>query len=177
MSFRPTAIVLHCSASQWGDAEAIRDWHASGNGWSDIGYHYVVLNGRRASRLAFDPELNGVVEPGRREGVAGAHCKARGMNSISLGVCVIGSPGFKPAGVPIAPAWCFQGLTKPRREQIAYCSTAQIAAVIRLCADLCSRYGIAVSAITQHSDHEPGKPLCASLSTDYIRQRVREEMR
>jgi N-acetyl-anhydromuramyl-L-alanine amidase AmpD len=53
----------------------IRDWHVNGNGWSDIGYHYVI---RR----------NGEVEVGRPESVAGAH--TRGSNSNSIGICLVG---------------------------------------------------------------------------------------
>jgi N-acetylmuramoyl-L-alanine amidase len=46
-----------------------------GNGWSDIGYHFVI---RRS----------GGVERGRWVRVAGAHVK--GYNSMSVGVCMVG---------------------------------------------------------------------------------------
>ena len=38
-------IIVHCSATPRNKdftAEDIRDWHVKGNGWDDIGYHYVV---------------------------------------------------------------------------------------------------------------------------------------
>ena len=71
-------IVIHCTASpDYLDigAKEIRKWHVDGNGWSDIGYQYVV---RR----------NGEIERGRPDNIAGAH--ARGVNSISIGICWVG---------------------------------------------------------------------------------------
>lgn len=79
---------IHCSATRPGHdvgAAEIRDWHVNGNGWSDIGYHYVI---RR----------NGLVEPGRdrdNDGdiweEVGAH--VRGQNARSLGICLVGGYG------------------------------------------------------------------------------------
>ena len=75
-------IVVHCSATpDYMDigAGTIRQWHTDpspkGNGWSDIGYHYVV---RR----------NGEIEKGRPDRIAGAH--ARGANATSIGICWVG---------------------------------------------------------------------------------------
>lgn len=71
-------IVIHCSATAPSvdiGAAAIRSWHVVDNGWSDIGYHYVI---RR----------NGSIELGRDANTAGAH--ARGYNKTSLGVCMVG---------------------------------------------------------------------------------------
>lgn len=71
-------IVIHCTASpDYLDigAKEIRGWHVDGNGWSDIGYHYIV---RR----------NGEIERGRPDKIAGAH--ARGVNSTSIGICWVG---------------------------------------------------------------------------------------
>lgn len=78
-------IIIHCSdtppAMDIG-ADEIRRWHTDpqpkGNGWSDIGYHYVIRRG-------------GDVEPGRPELVSGAH--TRGHNKSSIGVCVVGGRG------------------------------------------------------------------------------------
>lgn len=75
-------IYIHCSATgpdlDIGAAE-IRQWHTDpkpyGNGWADIGYHYVI---RR----------DGSVEKGRDESVPGAH--VLGHNKSSLGVCLVG---------------------------------------------------------------------------------------
>ena len=53
--------------------EEVRGLH--GNGWSDIGYHYVIL-------------LDGTVKEGKKEQQRGAHTK--GYNKDSIGICYIG---------------------------------------------------------------------------------------
>ena len=71
-------IIVHCSATpQFKDFSSnhIRDWHVNGNGWSDIGYHYVI-------------RLDGQIEFGREMKTIGAHVK--GHNKDSLGICYIG---------------------------------------------------------------------------------------
>lgn len=71
-------IIVHCSSTKWSmdiGAKEIRKWHTQENGWSDIGYHWVI---RR----------NGTIEPGRDEKTNGAH--ARGYNSHSIGICMVG---------------------------------------------------------------------------------------
>lgn len=75
-------IIVHCSATKPDmdiGADEIKKWHTDpkpeGNGWSDIGYHYVI---RR----------NGNLEMGRELALAGAHAKGRNANSI--GVCLVG---------------------------------------------------------------------------------------
>ena len=65
-------IIIHCSATPKHkdfSAETIRDWHVKGNGWDDIGYHYVV-------------RLDGSLEYGRPVQVPGAHCKGENKSSI-----------------------------------------------------------------------------------------------
>lgn len=74
---RISLIIIHCSGvrpEQSSSATRIRGWHRS-LGWSDIGYHYVVLR-------------DGTIERGRPEAVPGAHC--RGHNSHSIGICYEG---------------------------------------------------------------------------------------
>lgn len=76
---------IHCAATPPDmdiGADELRRWHVEDNGWSDIGYHYVI---RR----------NGAVEFGRdrdNDGdiweEIGAH--VRGHNANSLGICLIG---------------------------------------------------------------------------------------
>lgn len=71
------SIIIHCSATPEGKhftAADIRRWHKA-QGWSDIGYHYVIL-------------LDGTVQEGRPIEQPGAHCK--GMNDRSIGICYIG---------------------------------------------------------------------------------------
>ena len=72
------AIILHMAytrPSQDVGVDTIRDWHVSGNGWSDIGYHFVI---RR----------NGCIEDGRPLHRPGAHVKNH--NSDSIGICLSG---------------------------------------------------------------------------------------
>ena len=71
-------IILHCSATRDGQdisTETIRGWHVNERGWSDIGYHFVVL-------------LDGTVDKARPVERQGAH--VRGKNKGSIGVCYIG---------------------------------------------------------------------------------------
>ena len=74
---RITEIIVHCSATPEGKDYTVNDirrWHKQ-QGWSDIGYHYVIYR-------------NGHIEPGRDVDISGAHCE--GHNSNSIGVCYIG---------------------------------------------------------------------------------------
>lgn len=71
-------IIVHCTATPEGrevSAETIRRWHVQDNGWSDIGYHWVI-------------ELDGSLKEGRKEHLNGAH--AKGHNSDSIGVVYVG---------------------------------------------------------------------------------------
>ena len=80
-------ICLHCSATRrdWmadqplsAQREEIRRWHVQGNGWRDIGYHWII--GR-----------DGLILPGRPETQIGAHVVER--NQGSIGICLIGGHG------------------------------------------------------------------------------------
>ena len=76
-------IIVHCSATSEGKdftVEDVRHWHKQ-QGWSDIGYHYVI--GRHGEKWT-----------GRDVDVSGAHCEGHNRNSI--GVCYIG--GLDAAG-------------------------------------------------------------------------------
>lgn len=76
-----TEIIIHCSATASGmdyTADDIRNWHKK-QGWSDIGYHYVI--GR-----------HGELWLGRSVDIIGAHCS--GHNAHSIGVCYVGGVSF-----------------------------------------------------------------------------------
>jgi len=71
-------IIIHCSATREGQdisVDTIKRWHIEGNGWNDIGYHYVI-------------GLDGSIYKGRPDNVQGAHTK--GHNKGSIGICYIG---------------------------------------------------------------------------------------
>jgi len=88
---RISKIIIHCSASTWGNAAVIRRWHTDpppmGRGWRDIGYHWIILNGH-FEYGAYRPEFDGCLQPGRPIEEPGAHC--RGHNADSIGICLIG---------------------------------------------------------------------------------------
>jgi hypothetical protein len=93
-------IIIHCSVSDWGNADAIRRWHVNGNGWRDIGYHYVILNGIPLYKNEYDETKDGIIEAGRpidnddvfTNDEYGAH--TRGLNDESIGICLIGNDYF-----------------------------------------------------------------------------------
>jgi len=74
---RITEIIVHCTATpEYRDYTVadIRQWHKQ-QGWSDIGYHYVVYR-------------DGTVHEGRDVDISGAHCT--GHNANSIGVVYVG---------------------------------------------------------------------------------------
>lgn len=77
-------LIIHCSATPNGrdnSAEDIHRWHKQ-KGWDGIGYHYVI-------------RIDGTIESGRPEYWAGAH--AKGHNSGSIGICMIGTDKYTSA--------------------------------------------------------------------------------
>lgn len=73
-----TLIVWHCTATPVTmkvNMALIRKWHVDENGWSDVGYHYLI---RR----------DGTLETGRSLEKPGAH--ASGYNKESIGVAFEG---------------------------------------------------------------------------------------
>jgi hypothetical protein len=93
-----TGIIIHCAATpngRWHDVRDIDEWHkARGFHRQDefrkkfnpefvaIGYHFVIYN-------------NGAVATGRHLDEIGAH--AKGFNSRSIGICLIGTDKFSIA--------------------------------------------------------------------------------
>ena len=71
-------LIVHCSATpefKDFDVEDIREWHVKGNGWSDVGYHYIIT-------------LDGIVQEGRP--VEKKELIVLGIIKDSIGVCYIG---------------------------------------------------------------------------------------
>ncbi|MBD5320075.1 MAG: N-acetylmuramoyl-L-alanine amidase [Bacteroides sp.] len=71
-------IIIHCSATPEGKdftVQQIREWHVKGNGWRDIGYHFVIYR-------------DGSIHKGRPIEQVGAH--TTGHNAHSIGICYIG---------------------------------------------------------------------------------------
>lgn len=59
------------------NAAIIREWHLT-KGWSDIGYHFIILP-------------DGRCEEGRPLFRPGAHCVAGHRNFIGIGICLVGN--------------------------------------------------------------------------------------
>ena len=89
-----TWVVLHCSASHYGDLATVDQWHRD-RGWSGVGYHWIITNSYpteehyrlKQPNISYD----GLVHKGRDERFAGAH--VLGHNQETIGVCIIGAGG------------------------------------------------------------------------------------
>ena len=80
-------IIIHATATRpdWRKGQRtstkvaeVKRWHVGGNGWSDIGYHFLI-------------DRDGTVAKGRAIERTGAHVKGR--NSNSIGVSMFGGHG------------------------------------------------------------------------------------
>ncbi|MCK5019681.1 MAG: N-acetylmuramoyl-L-alanine amidase [Candidatus Peribacteraceae bacterium] len=89
-------IIVHCSDSSWGSAREIRKWHINPpNNWRDIGYHFIINNGKPYPDSYFK-FMDGQIEYGRdldddpyvEDKEIGSH--ALGYNQSSIGICLIG---------------------------------------------------------------------------------------
>lgn len=138
-------VIVHCSASRWGNSIVINKWHLQ-NGWSGIGYHAVILNGQITSKC-FNKHFDGVIESGRPfddnsriEGwETGAHVKGKNNR---IGVCLIGESGKF--------------------------TSKQLASLTNFCKWMKEQFVLII--ISQHSDHDRKKPYCAGLSKRYIKE-------
>jgi hypothetical protein len=153
-------IVLHCSDSRYGNAALIAKWHVlpkykviqigkvyQGNGWSGIGYHYVILNGW-LNKYAYNKRWDGHIETGRildddhvlEKNERGAH--VAGFNKYSIGVCLIGDSGN------------FTDKQLNSTLEILYILENQFIDI----------------KIVQHSDLNPDKSYCAGLDMDKLKK-------
>jgi len=142
-----THIILHTAAKR-GDTSAaeIKRWHTlpkpQGNGWNDIGYHYVI-------------RTDGLLEIGREEHVNGAHCAAGRMNSVSIGICIVGHGDFE--------VW-----TKAQEHTLR-----------ELVVKLCNKYSIPATNIKGHNEYDngktcPGKLIDMDKVRSYFKTRLHE---
>ena len=80
-------IIVHHSASSSGNAARFDQEHRA-QGWDELGYHFVIGNGRGSG--------DGLIEIGSRwtRQKGGAHCKVRGhpeYNDLGIGICLVGN--------------------------------------------------------------------------------------
>jgi N-acetylmuramoyl-L-alanine amidase len=70
-------VILHCTATTPDrelTVQEIRNWHVKGNGWSDIGYHFLI-------------HQDGTIEKGRPIHKMGAHTWGNNQGSIGVAYC------------------------------------------------------------------------------------------
>lgn len=172
---QPKGIVIHLTASSFGDVPTVDRWHRE-RGFSMIGYHRLILNGKLRSNGSYNASQDGIIQRGRPDNQMGAHCLAESMNVCTFGISCVGMPGVVLPGVAQAGA---ELTAQP------YLTQRQAAALIDALARLCMRHGFDPQGtfvhpttgrqkrvISQHSDHDPGKPLCASLRMNAVRAAV-----
>jgi N-acetyl-anhydromuramyl-L-alanine amidase AmpD len=118
---KPTHIVIHHSLTKdnatvsW---DAIRWYHTHTNGWTQIGYHLgIELIGNHYEVLM-----------GRMMNEVGAHCKDGGMNSKSIGICLVGNFDHDPPCI------------------------AQMDILIKLTRSLMELFSIPAENVNRHSD-------------------------
>jgi hypothetical protein len=87
-------IILHCSASHYGDADTFDAWHKD-RGWNGIGYHWVICNcyPKYENYINKQPDItyDGVVQKGRSEQFRGAHVSDHNWESV--GIVLVGAGG------------------------------------------------------------------------------------
>ena len=146
-------IIIHHSASGWGNALFINQWHKK-RGWLGIGYHFVILNGYTnsddlKSQRRFD-ELIGSVECGRTldgdKWLEGDEIRAHalGMNKDSIGICLI--------------------------HNTVTNHPTMIHSLLNLKSGLMRRYEIPASNIFGHYEVDDKKPLCPGYDIEIIRK-------
>ncbi len=79
------AILHHSAGPASATVAAVRRYHTVERGYSDIGYHLIIRD---------DPVEGWILEPGRPQEKAGAHCL--GHNADSVGVCIFGDYTDRP---------------------------------------------------------------------------------
>ena len=137
-------IAVHCTATREGQAKTVEQIRAEHKkqGWSDIGYHYVI-------------DLQGNVHLGRDVDISGSHVS--GYNSYSIGVVYVG-------GLENDPKKTYSQLKAKDTR-----TNAQKAALLSLLMDLRKLYPQA--KIMGHRDFPKVAKACPSFDakTEYAR--------
>lgn len=146
-NLRFAKIVIHCTDSPYANRDLIHMWHQD-RGWSEIGYNFVILNGRPLPQIQ-RPSEDGSLQKGRSLLRDGAH--ARGDNRDSIGVVLVGVNQF----------------TGRQMETLMK--------TIRL---LMTQYNIAADRVVGHYELQSGilqKKTCPNIDMNQLRQLIREE--
>lgn len=75
---KKTHIIIHHTGAEEKDTEQVYRYHTKSLGWRDIGYNFVI-------------ERDGTVVKGRSLDIKGAHCNYGDMNTVSIGIALIGN--------------------------------------------------------------------------------------
>lgn len=138
-------IVVHCSDSSFGDVALIDAWHRE-RGFDRIGYHHVILNGLRKNSRRYDFAVDGLIQQGRPHSAVGAH--AKGHNSSSIGICLIGKGGRF--------------------------SISQWRALFEKCCELMEQYDIPLENVVGHNELDSGKT-CPDFDVGLLRGMLAHE--
>ncbi len=120
-------IIVHHSATERGNARIFGQGHRRRGFKYGLGYHFVISNGTSGKR-------DGQVEigPRWRKQIIGAHCSARRMNYVSVGVCVVGNLDDQ------------------------YLTSAQFESLVRVVQQLRRKFNIPVANVRGHNEMDRG---------------------
>lgn len=82
------AIIIHHSATDKGCVASFDNYHRNNNGWNEIGYNFVIGNGKGSGNGAVE-----VTDRWRKQ-KTGAHCKtdySNWANKDGIGICLVGN--------------------------------------------------------------------------------------
>jgi hypothetical protein len=82
-----SAIILHHSATDEGNAALFDKWHREKNGWEGVGYHFVIGNGTTSGDGEVEPTYRwrGQLTGAHTGGTAGNWANVEG-----IGICLVG---------------------------------------------------------------------------------------
>lgn len=155
MSNKINKIFIHHSASNWGNALVIDEWHKD-RGWKGIGYHFVIQNGiptyddyknnRKFNTLVGEIECGRHLDadPWLEANEIGAH--AYGYNRDSVGICLIHKEG------------------KYDKKMLKK--------LFNLVIELIDKYDIPIENVWGHYEADDNKPDCPSINMNKFRKRL-----
>jgi len=146
-------VAIHQSASTYGTSSVLRRWHRE-RGWSDIGYHRLILNGHRGYGTTYEPDLDGMTQEGRDLIYQGAHVK--GWNEHTLAICLIGDGDGLPVG-------------------IGYISPNMWASLLYLCMKWHRGYGVPFTHFVGHREFPGVSKTCPGFDVAQLRSALEAE--